>query len=156
MILSLLASQTVAIVRHCDVVGNTLAFGFIGCGFESEYRLFSHHSESVFSKLRSLAYSVHSTMTILPELVLCGYVPTMQQHLRQDHNCHQIFHFLVHYSSSVDHINCFICDCQYCGHGDYATDVKCLVNGSKGVALCWHQICTQRVEFIYVFNSLFG
>jgi len=39
-------------VRRCGVVGSTLAFGFIGHGFESEHRLFSHHSASAFSKLR--------------------------------------------------------------------------------------------------------
>jgi len=43
------------IVRRCNVVGSTLAFGSIGHGFESEIRLFSHHSASAFSKLRSLA-----------------------------------------------------------------------------------------------------
>jgi len=32
----------------------TLAFGFIGHGFESEHRLFSHHRASAFSKLRSV------------------------------------------------------------------------------------------------------
>jgi len=39
------------------VVGSTLAFGSIGHGhgFESEHRLFSHHSASAFGKLRSLA-----------------------------------------------------------------------------------------------------
>jgi len=42
-------------VRHCGVVGSTLAFGSTGRGFESEHRLFSHHSASAFSKLRSLA-----------------------------------------------------------------------------------------------------
>jgi len=36
------------------VVCSTLAFGSIGHGFESEHRLFSHHSASAFSKLRSL------------------------------------------------------------------------------------------------------
>jgi len=41
-------------VRRCGVVGNTLAFGSIGHGFESEHSLFSHHSASAFSKLRSL------------------------------------------------------------------------------------------------------
>jgi len=34
--------------------GRTFAFGSIGHGFESEHRLFSHHSASAFSKLRSL------------------------------------------------------------------------------------------------------
>jgi len=43
------------IVRRCGVVGSTLAFGSIGHVFESEHRLFSHHSASAFSKLRSLA-----------------------------------------------------------------------------------------------------
>jgi len=42
-------------VGRCGVVGSTLAFGFIGHGLESEHRLFSHHSASAFSKLRSLA-----------------------------------------------------------------------------------------------------
>jgi len=36
------------------IVGSTLAFRSIGLGFESEHRLFSHHSASAFSKLRSL------------------------------------------------------------------------------------------------------
>jgi len=40
---------------HSGVVGSTLAFGFISHGFESEHRLFSHHSASAFSKLRSPA-----------------------------------------------------------------------------------------------------
>jgi len=35
---------------HCGVVGNTLAFGSIGHGFESEHRLFSHHGASAFSR----------------------------------------------------------------------------------------------------------
>jgi len=43
------------LVMCCGVVGSTLAFGSIGRGFESEHRLFSHHSASAFSKLRSLA-----------------------------------------------------------------------------------------------------
>jgi len=34
--------------------GSTLAFGSVGHGFESEHRLFSHHTASAFSKLRSL------------------------------------------------------------------------------------------------------
>jgi len=38
----------------CGVVGSRLAFGSISHGFESEHRLFSHHSASAFSKLRSL------------------------------------------------------------------------------------------------------
>jgi len=42
-------------VRRCGVMGSTLTFGSIGHGFESEHRLFSHHSASAFSKLRSLA-----------------------------------------------------------------------------------------------------
>jgi len=42
-------------VGRCGAVGNTLAFGYIGHGFESEHRLFSHHSTSAFNKLRSLA-----------------------------------------------------------------------------------------------------
>jgi len=46
---------TKPIVRRCGVVGSTLAFGSIGPGFESENYLFSHHSASAFSKLRSLA-----------------------------------------------------------------------------------------------------
>jgi len=37
------------------VVGNTLAFGSIGHGFEFEHRLFSHHGASSSSKLTSLA-----------------------------------------------------------------------------------------------------
>jgi len=45
----------VAIARRYGVVGSTLAFGSIGHGFESEHRLFSHHSASAFNKLRSLA-----------------------------------------------------------------------------------------------------
>jgi len=40
--------------RRCGVVGSTLAFGSIGHGFESEHSLFSYHSVSAFSKLRSL------------------------------------------------------------------------------------------------------
>jgi len=47
-------SRSCGLVRRCDVVGSTLAFGSIGHGFESEHRLFSHHSASAFSKLRSL------------------------------------------------------------------------------------------------------
>jgi len=42
-------------VGRRGVVGSTLAFGSIGHGFESEHRLFSHHSASAFSKLKSLA-----------------------------------------------------------------------------------------------------
>jgi len=36
-------------------VDSTLAFVSIGHGFDSEHRLFSHHSTSVFSKLRLLS-----------------------------------------------------------------------------------------------------
>jgi len=32
------------IVGLCGVMGSTLAFGLIGHGFESEHRLFAHHS----------------------------------------------------------------------------------------------------------------
>jgi len=39
----------------CGVVGGTLAFGFIGHGFESKHSLFSHHRASAFCKLTSLA-----------------------------------------------------------------------------------------------------
>jgi len=39
----------------CTRCGSTRAFGSIGRGFESEHRIFSHHSASCFSKLRSLA-----------------------------------------------------------------------------------------------------
>jgi len=46
---------TTTTVRHCGVVGSTLAFGSIDHGFESEHRLFSHHGASAVSKLRSLA-----------------------------------------------------------------------------------------------------
>jgi len=51
----------------CGVVGSTLAFVSIGHGFESEHHLFSHHSASAFSKLKSLAkclldYSVRRLM----------------------------------------------------------------------------------------------
>jgi len=42
-------------VGRCGVVDSTLAFGSVGHGFESEYRLFSHHGASAFGKLRSLA-----------------------------------------------------------------------------------------------------
>jgi len=45
----------IVLVRLCGVVGSTLAIEFIVQGFESEHRLFSHHSASAFSKLRSLA-----------------------------------------------------------------------------------------------------
>jgi len=49
-----------ATVRCCGVVGSTLAFGSIGHrsishGLKSAHRLFSHHSASAFSTLRSLA-----------------------------------------------------------------------------------------------------
>jgi len=53
--LSLLSYILRVAVRRCGVVGSTLAFGSIGHGFESEHSLFSHHSASAFSKLRSLA-----------------------------------------------------------------------------------------------------
>jgi len=43
------------VAGRCGVVGSTLAFGSIGHEFESEHRLLSHHSASVFNKLRSLA-----------------------------------------------------------------------------------------------------
>jgi len=33
---------------------STLAFGFMSHGFESEYRIFSHHLSSGYSKLRLL------------------------------------------------------------------------------------------------------
>jgi len=46
------------LVRRCGIVGSTLAFGSIGHGFESEHRLFSHHSALAFSKLRSFDDSV--------------------------------------------------------------------------------------------------
>jgi len=42
-------------VGRCGVVGSKLAFGSIGRRFKSEHCLFSHHSVSAFSKLRSLA-----------------------------------------------------------------------------------------------------
>jgi len=49
-------------VGRCGVVGSTLAFDpYMGHGFESEYRIFSHHSASAFSKLRSLR-SAHCTI----------------------------------------------------------------------------------------------
>jgi len=38
-------------VGRCGLVGSTLAFGSIGHVFETEHRLFSHHSASAFSKL---------------------------------------------------------------------------------------------------------
>jgi len=43
---------------NCEALwcsGSTLTFESIGHGIESEHRLFSHHSASAFSKLRSLA-----------------------------------------------------------------------------------------------------
>jgi len=46
---------TLSVVERCGVVGNTLAFGLISHGFESEHRLFSHQNASAFSELRSLA-----------------------------------------------------------------------------------------------------
>jgi len=50
-----LGVMTGSLSWHCGVVGSTLAFRSIGHGFESEHSLFSHHSASAFSKLRSLA-----------------------------------------------------------------------------------------------------
>jgi len=47
--------KTDVLVGRCGVVGSTLAFGFIGHGFESEHRIFSHHGASACSKLRSLS-----------------------------------------------------------------------------------------------------
>jgi len=47
-------SQLCPRVRHCGVVGSTLAFEYIGHGFESDHRLCSHHGVSAFSKQRSL------------------------------------------------------------------------------------------------------
>jgi len=53
--LTVTRSLDINLVRRCGVVGSTHTFGSIGHGFESEHRLFSHHSASSFSKLRSLA-----------------------------------------------------------------------------------------------------
>jgi len=35
-------------VGHYAVDGSTLAFGYVGNGFESKHRLFSHHNAAAF------------------------------------------------------------------------------------------------------------
>jgi len=60
-------------------LGSTLASGSIGHGFESEHRLFSHHGESTFSKLRSLAKYTHWTIQFVDCCIVqsLSYPPEM-------------------------------------------------------------------------------